>query len=96
MTHWATDSLPVIQQMEPLIATIAKDLGGEAVIGRNGKLRGANVEVNDERLGKLVERWETHGFGSKRQLFIACPFKQAHSGDSGKTECAYFPAGTGG
>lgn len=36
------------------------------------------------------------GEGNERQLFITCPFKDQHTGDSGETETVYFPKGTNG
>lgn len=36
------------------------------------------------------------GTGKRGQLYIECPFRDGHSMDSGRTETAYFPAGTGG
>lgn len=34
--------------------------------------------------------------GQGGQVYIECPWKHEHTGDSGVTETAYFPAGTGG
>lgn len=59
--------------------------------------RGASFDVVDERADWLeASAWTNYGFGNQGQLFIECPWKEGHSSDSGETECAYFPAGTGG
>jgi P4 family phage/plasmid primase-like protien len=51
---------------------------------------------NDDRFQWLFENGHSLGTGRFGQLFIECPFKDGHSVDSGHTETAYFPAGTGG
>lgn len=96
MKCFAANNFPVAPQLEALITAIAKDLGAELVTGRTGKARGPDLSIDDPRVRKLEQRWETYGFGPRGQLFIACPFKEVHSSDSGESECAYFPAGTGG
>ena len=44
----------------------------------------------------LVDNWETYDVGQEGQVFIACPFADEHSTESGGTSTAYFPAGSGG
>jgi hypothetical protein len=54
------------------------------------------LRIHDDVADWLVEHWEAHDVGSDDQLFIACPFADEHTSDSGPTSTAYFPAGTGG
>jgi len=43
----------------------------------------------------LEANWETYGSDGEK-LFLLCPFKDGHSGDSGETEAAWLLAGTSG
>jgi len=64
-----------------------------------GKLRslGPSRDIEDDRLPFLENHECFSGeYGSDGQLFISCPFKSEHTGDSGISETAYFPAGTNG
>lgn len=54
------------------------------------------IGVVDDRSAWLEANATTYGWGGQGQLFVECPYKSGHSSDSGETECAYFPAGTGG
>ena len=71
---------------------LAPDTEGTA----NARLRGADLDIEDDVVPWLEAEWETFGFDKGGQLFVACPWKDGHSSDSGETEAAYFPAGTGG
>lgn len=65
-----------------------------------------NERKNDPALGNLIENDEIAKWlennnrilstGKDHQLYIECPFKSEHTGDSGETETAYFPAGSRG
>lgn len=72
---------------------------GEVKIARERRRRqvgDAKPRVHDEVADWLGANWETYGVGPDRQLFIECPFADEHTGDSGPSATAYFPAGTGG
>lgn len=58
--------------------------------------RGEYVETNDATANLIAEKGLDLGVGNDGQLFIECPWKDEHSMDSGITETAYFPRGTGG
>jgi predicted P-loop ATPase len=57
---------------------------------------GHELATADNVADWLVDNWETYDAGNDGQLFIACPFADAHTTDSGPTATAYYPAGTGG
>ena len=56
---------------------------------------GGDSDVDDEVADWLQEHWETYGI-DRGKLFVACPWKDGHSSDSGETEAAWLLAGTGG
>jgi len=58
--------------------------------------RGDSVATDDDRIDWLEAGWPNFGYGRDGQLFIECPWKEGHSSDSGDTETAYFPKGSGG
>lgn len=58
--------------------------------------RGEYVETHDPLVELLVGKGLDLGVGNDGQIFIECPWKDNHSMDSGLTETAYFPRGTGG
>ena len=70
---------------------------GEPRIARERRAGTASdIPVHDDVADWLVENWETYDVGRDGQVFIACPFADEHTADSGPSATAYFPAGTGG
>ena len=71
---------------------------GEPRIAREKRAGSADPDliVHDDVADWLVQNWETYDVGRDGQVFLACPFEQSHTTDSGPTATAYFPAGTGG
>lgn len=64
---------------------------------RNPKTEADQQLINEDEIAKWLETNDkVLSFGKDHQLFIECPFKAEHTGDSGETETAYFPAGTRG
>ncbi len=59
---------------------------------RKAKIRGLNDGAHDP----IIDFLDVLGDGEDGRLYITCPFKDGHSMDSGLTETAYFPKGTGG
>ena len=58
-------------------------------------VRGGDLDLEDDVGEWLLGNWET--FGSRGgKLFVACPWKDGHSSDSGETEAAWLLAGTRG
>lgn len=53
-------------------------------------------DVNDDVVQHLEDAGWVRGWGSDGRVHVTCPWKDGHSGDSGETESAYFPAGLGG
>ena len=51
---------------------------------------------NDSILAALDDKGLVLEYGRGGEAYINCPWKALHSGDSGVTETAYFPAGTRG
>jgi hypothetical protein len=51
---------------------------------------------NDEVVAYLSEHGLILDEGGGNQVYIECPWKAEHTGDSGVTETAYFPADSGG
>lgn len=56
----------------------------------------SNPAVEDDITRFLDAKWIVYAAGQRGERYIECPFKEEHSGDSGPTATAYFPAGTGG
>jgi hypothetical protein len=78
-------------------------LGGERPNMRSGRSQapnGPDVPATQAMLADPVVTWlESRGWVRERQadrLLIECPWSMDHSVDSGATETAYWPAGTGG
>ena len=61
---------------------------------RAGTAGGDNA-TDDPTADWLEANWETYGSDGEK-LFLLCPFKEGHSGDSGETEAAWLLAGTAG
>jgi hypothetical protein len=58
--------------------------------------RGADFHATDLTAEHLVEQGLVLAEGRDGQLFVACPWADGHSSDSGVTEACWFPAGTNG
>lgn len=64
---------------------------------RNAKLNGDASKLMSDPVAKfLADSGHVKSIGHDGQIFIDCPFKADHTGDSGETETAYFCAGTRG
>lgn len=92
------DDFPAVslEQFERAWAAIVAEFAIEAP--RESQSRGAlgeDIEVEDPVAEWLVTGWETYG-AQGGKLFVACPWKNGHSGDSGETEAAWLLAGTRG
>ncbi len=61
---------------------------------RERKGTGAGEPVEDDTADWLRENWTTYGTEGGK-LYLLCPWKDGHSGDSGETEAAWMLAGTG-
>lgn len=54
-------------------------------------------DPGDDQLAAWIgEHWNVLDHDNSGRLYIECPFRGDHTSDSGPTETAYFPAGTGG
>lgn len=62
---------------------------------RSGTLDQGGGATADPTADWLEANWETYGSDGEK-LFLLCPFKDGHSGDSGETEAAWLLAGTAG
>lgn len=56
---------------------------------------GVDSDATDDFADWLEANWETYDRRGDK-LFVECPWKSGHSGDSGETEAAWLLAGTGG
>lgn len=84
------------QQFEDLWLSLADKFAvGSAMTGSLRK-RGEYIPTHDEIADKIIDLGLDLGQGGDGQIFITCPWKDNHSMDSGHTETAYFPRGTGG
>lgn len=92
------DNFPTItvEQFEKLWAALEKRFAREPSTLGSIRKRGEHFESDDVNANKLDAAGLVLGEGNDGQLFIDCPWKGDHSGDSGITECAYFPRGSGG
>lgn len=101
--EWAgglPDSFPRMseQNFDRLWRVLVKEFALEPDTAGSGvaRLRGADLDIADDVVPWLEAEWETYGFDKGGQLFVRCPWRDSHSGDSGETEATYFPAGSGG
>lgn len=69
---------------------------GTPRVARATRDRTSTGAASDDVADWLEGNWEVLDRGGDGELFIACPFASEHSGDSGLSSTAYFPAGTGG
>lgn len=58
--------------------------------------KGQHFKAEDLVATKLLDRGLSLGIGNDGQILIDCPWKENHSMDSGVTQTAYFPIGSGG
>lgn len=85
--------------LEMLFDTGKKDEAGWTVARQRREGSGVDlspVPGGDDIQNWLLENWEVRELGREGELYIRCPFDEEHTSDSGPTETAYFPAGTGG
>ncbi|WP_394762247.1 VapE domain-containing protein [Phenylobacterium sp.] len=61
---------------------------------RDRKGTGTGEPVEDDTADWLRANWTTYGTEGGK-LYVLCPWKDGHSGDSGETEAAWMLAGTG-
>lgn len=64
--------------------------------GAGGAPAAGEGDTADDILSYLSGQGLILDRGADSQVYVDCPFKDGHSGDSGITETCYFPAGTGG
>lgn len=72
---------------------------GESRVARERKDRALTAgegTAEDDVALYLAEHGHILDEGPGGQVYLECPWKAGHSGDSGVTETTYFPAGTGG
>ena len=58
-----------------------------------GEGSGGGEDMRDDFADWLEENWETYG-RDRGKLFICCPWKEGHSGDSGESEASWALAGS--
>ncbi len=90
--------LPVLteQAFERVWGGLAREFAIEPErVSTRGQGKGDGTPVDDEVANWLQDNWETYDV-DRGKLFVACPWKDGHSSDSGETEAAWLLAGTGG
>lgn len=100
---WPTD-FPVLSETEfaeviELLEMLFGDEDGWTIARQRregGGVDNAPRPGGDEIENWLLANWEVREEGRGGELFIRCPFDEEHTSDSGPSETAYFPAGTGG
>lgn len=85
-----------LDALAPLVAFAAAEFGAEPAYTGRLRARGERFDAADDVADYLVEQGLVLDEGRDGQLYVACPWRAGHSSDSGITEAAYFPAGTGG
>jgi len=88
--------VPALDALTPIVEAAAAEFGIEPAYTGRLRARGAGFEKRDDVAAYLLENGHVLGEGREGQLFVDCPWKEGHSSDSGITEAAWFPAGTGG
>lgn len=68
----------------------------DAVIGGGSRKKGERTAVDDEIAGAIEDLGLALGFGKEGQIYIDCPWKDGHSGDTGVAQTTYFPKGSRG
>jgi hypothetical protein len=73
---------------------------GDTMVAKTTRERkltaGEGTAEDDDVVLYLAEHGHILDEGHGGQVYVECPWKAGHSSDSGVTETAYFPAGTGG
>jgi RecA-family ATPase len=87
---------PELDALAPLVDAAAIEFGIEPAYTGRLRTRGDSFEARDDVAAYLVEHGLVLDEGRDGALFVECPWKAGHSSDSGITEAAWFPAGTGG
>lgn len=98
--RWTGEGLPTLDSVDfaLLLASLREIATGEIRIARQRReLNGSGRLVTHDPVADwLLDNWEIYDVGNESQIFLACPFAEEHSSDSGPTATAYFPAGSGG
>lgn len=92
------DDFPAValEEFNKLWAELETKFACEPSTVGNVRKRAESFDSPDANVKLLDEKGLILGEGNDGQLFIECPWKGDHSMDSGVTETAYFPRGSGG
>lgn len=94
------DDFPELDEatFEALWAALTERFGlGDSVSLTAGKRKRGELVLVDDPIATLIEeKGLVLGTGKDGQLYIDCPWKDGHSGDTGVAQTAYFPKGTRG
>ena len=87
-----------LEQVDAFWHAIGADApGGPDLLRSTGEPRGSLPDPgSDETARWLVAQGWVQGEGREGELWVRCPWEAEHTGDSGRSQTAYFPAGTGG
>lgn len=92
------DACPTLdpEPYQKLAERLADTFGTAPLHSSRLRARGESFEARDDVAAFLIESGLVLDQHRDGQLFVECPWKDGHSIDSGVTEAAWFPAGTGG
>lgn len=95
---WTGYEFPALtpEQFALLLLELGEIATGPIRIAHGRRNKAEHIDVEDDVAAWLIDNWETYDGGPDGQIFIACPFAEEHSTDTGPSSTAYFPAGTGG
>lgn len=85
-----------LSRFERAWAAIVARFAIEAPYEAGTRKRGLDFHATDTTAEYIVDKGLVLAEGRDGQLFVECPWKDGHSGDSGVTEACWFPAGTSG
>jgi predicted P-loop ATPase len=93
-----TPEFPLVSlsRFERAWAAIVERFATEQPYEAGTRKRGIDFHATDTTAEYLVDSGLVLAEGRDGQLFVECPWKEGHSGDSGVTEACWFPAGTSG
>jgi predicted P-loop ATPase len=96
--EWIGEDMPALDAEDFTALLAALPATGPIRIARRRKdLNGVKpLNLHDDVAEWLVDNWKVYDVEEDGRLYLACPFADEHTTDSGATSCAYFPAGTGG